>query len=127
MVDRVLAEQMRDLATERDWMHMVYGYAKLTGWLVYHTHDSRRSAAGFPDLVMVRGGRVIFAELKAEKGTLRTEQREWLERLCVVEDYSEQHAALAGPETPAVAVKVWRPSDWDDVRAALDLRDAAGG
>ena len=38
------------------------------GWRTYHTHDSRRSNPGFPDVVGVKGSRLIFLELKSEKG-----------------------------------------------------------
>lgn len=72
--------------------------ARAVGWLVYHTHDSRRSQPGFPDLVLVhaRQGRVLFRELKAERGRVHPKQREWLEAL----QAAGQNAA------------VWRPSDW---------------
>lgn len=45
-------------------MQSVVDAARLNGWLVYHTHDSRRSAEGFPDLVMLRLSRMVVAELK---------------------------------------------------------------
>jgi hypothetical protein len=35
--------------------------------LLYHTFDSQHSAAGFPDLVMARGRRLVAAELKTER------------------------------------------------------------
>lgn len=53
-------------------------FATTLGWLDYHTHDSRRSPSGFPDLVLVRRPRMILAELKTTKGELSTEQRVWL-------------------------------------------------
>ena len=37
---------------------------RLCGWLVYHTHNSKHSAAGFPDLVMVRDGKLLAIEVK---------------------------------------------------------------
>ena len=40
---------------ESDFQRAVIEMARLHGWLVYHTHDSRRSAPGFPDLVLVQG------------------------------------------------------------------------
>ena len=52
--------------------------ARPLGWLWYHTHDSRRSPGGFPDLVLVRGPRLIFAELKKQDGRYRPGQKEWL-------------------------------------------------
>ena len=57
----------------------IIALAKLLGYLHYHTHDSRRSAKGFPDLVLVhpRTGRLIFIECKAKKGSLSEEQRGW--------------------------------------------------
>jgi len=55
--------------------------ARLAGFLVYHTHDSRRSEAGYPDLTITGKGRIIFAELKSERGRLRPEQSIWLATL----------------------------------------------
>ena len=38
---------------EKDFMDKLLGAAVPAGWMVYHTYDSRRSTAGFPDLVLV--------------------------------------------------------------------------
>jgi len=51
------------------------------GWRTYHTHDSRRSNPGFPDIVAVKGSRVMFVELKKEKGVIKPKQIEWLDAL----------------------------------------------
>ena len=88
---------MPEFLGERAFQEAVLQLARLHGWLAYHTHDSRRSQAGFPDLVLVRGQRVVFAELKSAKGRVRPAQRVWLDRL-----------EAAGAET-----YLWRPSDWD--------------
>lgn len=90
--------------TERQFQSQVVKVAKLNGWLVYHTFDSRRSEPGFPDLVLVKGERVIFAELKSEQGRVRPEQVEWLERLSVAK------------EMKAV---VWRPSELKQIVKSL--------
>ncbi|MGX5360071.1 VRR-NUC domain-containing protein [Kocuria sp. KH4] len=69
------------------------------GWsLRYHTYDSRRSAPGFPDLVLVHPvrGRTIFRELKTETGRVSPDQRGWIDGL------------TAGGSDAAV----WRPSDY---------------
>jgi hypothetical protein len=101
----VTARAVLDRAmNETEWQRTVTEYATLRGWLWYHTHDSRRSAAGFPDLVMVRRGRLIFAELKSERGLLRGAQQTWLEAL---RDCCEGEAY------------VWRPSDWPRVERIL--------
>jgi len=71
------------------------------GWLCYHTHDSRHSPAGFPDLCLVhpRTGKFIFWELKSGKGTVSPEQQKWLDALSTV-------------VTPPL-VSVVRPADLD--------------
>lgn len=83
--------------------------AKVLGWHVAHFRPARtkhgwstamQGHKGFPDLVLARSGRVVFAECKSEKGRLSDEQVSWLD-------------ALAGAE-----VYVWRPADW--VSGAID-------
>ena len=77
--------------------------AELHGWLVYHTHDSRRSQPGFPDLTMVRHGRLIFAELKKDGAYPTPEQRRWLHEL----------------KRASQKVYLWRPSDWREIEEVL--------
>ena len=84
------------------------GLAPMLGWrpaLTYHTLRSKGSQSGFPDRVLVRE-RVIFAELKREKGKPTEAQIEWLDGL-----------AAAGAE-----VYLWRPSDLEEIGRILSRR-----
>jgi hypothetical protein len=98
--------------TEQELMTAVLDLCRWTGWFAYHTHDSRRSQPGFPDLVLVERstGRTIYAELKSATGRLSPAQREWLE--------------LLGKRNE---VAVWRPADWSAgvITAALTGRQQA--
>ena len=85
---------------ERDWQAMVTAAAQHLGYLAYHTHDARRSQPGYPDLCLVRGERLVFLELKTEKGRVRPEQEIWLEMLA---------------EVPGVGARVVRPADLDEI------------
>lgn len=112
--------------SEAAFQQQVLNLAGFYDWRCYHTHDSRRSQPGFPDLVLVRGPELIFAELKTEKGRVRPEQAEWIAALSEVGaavDAVAQAAALdgyqPGDQTPRVDVYLWRPSDFDDLHARL--------
>ncbi len=89
---------------EASFMRTVVDLAAWRGWRSYHVHDSRRSAPGWPDLALVRGDRMIAAELKTRTGRVSTAQAEWL-------------GALG--QVPGIEAHVWRPADWLDVQAAL--------
>lgn len=90
--------------TEKAWSQVVVDYAQLYGWLVYRTWNSIHSPKGFPDLALVRSRRLVFSELKAEKGRVSPNQAAWLAQLA---------------EVPGVEVYLWRPSDWPKVRDLL--------
>lgn len=83
--------------TERELQDTIIECARVCGWLTYHTWRSDHSPAGFPDLVLVRDGRLIYAELKSAKGKLTVNQRQWIRAL-----------ERAGQE-----VYVWYPHDLD--------------
>lgn len=65
---------------EAELQAQVIELATMLGWLEYHTHDSRRSREGFPDLVLVHEatGALIFAELKRDGKRPTAEQYRWL-------------------------------------------------
>jgi ABC-type taurine transport system ATPase subunit len=70
--------------TERQLQTQVIDMARFHGFeRIYHTHDSRRSEAGFPDLVMVstRQARVLYRELKRHGGRVSPEQKQWIDAL----------------------------------------------
>jgi hypothetical protein len=93
-----------DVVSERELTGYVADLARLFGWLRYHTWLSRHSARGFPDEVLVRPPRLIFAELKSERGKLAAAQAEWLDALAHV---------------PGVEVYTWRPSQMDEIAEVL--------
>lgn len=105
--------------SEKDFQAQVIALAQLTGHKVAHfrpalTKDGEwrtpvaADGAGFPDLVIVGRGKVIFAELKAEAGTPTALQLDWLEQI-----------RAAGGEA-----YLWKPSDWNDIEALLSKRPA---
>lgn len=103
--------------TEKQFQAQVIALAKILGWRVYHPFLSKWSERGFPDLVMVRARdrRLLFAELKSEKGVVSAAQTEWLDLLVAVA-YSVEDPVGVGPD---VDVFVWRPSDWEQIEQAL--------
>ncbi len=103
---RVSVDEYRLLApvTEPEFQAQVCQFATLCGWRYYHTLDSRKSVAGFPDLVLVRPPRLVFAELKTERGHVAAEQELWLDALKLV---------------PGVEARLWRPSDWPTIQSVL--------
>lgn len=84
---------------EAAFQQQVIELAKRQGWECYFTWSSINSPAGFPDLVMVRGPRVVFAELKRDSNQLSEDQRRWLWKL-----------AAAGQE-----VYLWKPVAWKQI------------
>jgi len=91
--------------TEREWQSEVVAAARHLGWTVYHTHDSRRSEPGWPDLALVRD-RLVMAELKTDTGKPSAAQERWLALLIA-----------AGVET-----HLWRPKDREEVLRTLARR-----
>ena len=70
--------------TEAELQAAIVEVARLRGYLVYHTHDSRRSEPGFPDLVLAHPAKgVLFIECKRENGKLSEPQIRWFETLSV--------------------------------------------
>lgn len=106
---------MKTPKPEEGFQKTVIDLAQLYGWLVAHFRPSLNGrgqwrtavaadGAGFFDLVLVRGPRVLFVELKAGKNKSEPDQLKW------------QQAMLAAGQT----VYVWRPEQWDDVVRILE-------
>jgi len=108
--------------TEKQFEAQVKDLAKIYGWLYYHTWRSFHSPAGFPDCVLVRPPRLIFAELKAEKGVVSDKQQEWLDTLrgCATPlSFTElgNNEVLIQSITPEVYL--WRPAQFDEIAEIL--------
>lgn len=99
--------------SERDFQDRVVAEAQIRGWLCAHFRPARTATGwrtaiqgdpGFPDLVLVRPPRVLFVELKSEKGRMSPDQVRWSEGL----------EACDGVET-----YLFRPSDSDLISRVL--------
>ena len=99
--------------TEAEWTTQVIAFAQLNGWRTVHFRPARTSRGwrtavqgdgkGWPDLVMLRGSRLVAAELKSESGMATDDQLAWLDAM-----------ALVGAEC-----YIWRPADWPSVVQVL--------
>ncbi len=90
--------------------------ARLKGWLVYHTHDSRHSEPGFLDLICIKGEIQLVIECKGEHeklipakvaprtGRYLPGQQEWIDAFAQVK---------------VVKALVVRPSNEAEVREML--------
>jgi hypothetical protein len=110
-----LEAEQRANWSEAEFTQALRKQATWQGWLFYHTGDSRKSDRGFPDVVMVRQGRLVFAELKVREEKLRKDQAIWIEALRVA---SSALSAFTGP-TRSLEVFVWRPADWVSIKGVL--------
>lgn len=95
---------MTQRLSEKEYQAQILDLAHTLGWIYIHPYDSRRSTPGFPDLVLVRAPRVIFAEIKRDGLVLSLAQEVWRGELM---------------QCPGVEYYVWRPSDWDSVGEVL--------
>ena len=91
--------------SEKEFQKNVVGFASRRRWKHYHTVNSRRSVRGFPDLCMVRGNRVVFAELKVGRNKRTRAQEEW--------------GALLSNVGGTVEYYCWSPEDLGDVMYIL--------
>src|SRR3990167_6711966 len=98
---------------ETPFLRRVIEYARLKGWLVRHCRSvwtrsgyktPLKGDPGFPDLVLTRLSRVIFAELKDTYARPDPNQRLWLAVLQV---------------TGKVEVFLWRPQDEETIWSLL--------
>jgi hypothetical protein len=98
---RAVPEPINEAAFQR----MIMDLARYNGWRVYHTHDSRRSEPGFPDLVIARRNSPLWlVELKSPRGRMTPAQWSWIDTLRTA---------------TGVRSEVWRPDDFDRIAAIL--------
>lgn len=95
----------RIVVTEADLREQVRTLCDLYGWKMYFTWTSIHSPQGFPDLVLANPEqkRIVYAELKSEKGKVTEKQREWLDAL----------------EACGAEVWLWRPADIEGIALIL--------
>jgi hypothetical protein len=100
--------------SERDFTDAVIDLAKMNGWLVHHDrgdmHRHIQGHAGVPDLLLVKGGRAILAELKKERGQLTDSQDNW------------RHAI----DQTCVEYYLWRPVDFEEIVKCLGAVASSG-
>lgn len=106
--------------SEADLLSRLLEWADAWGWLTNHqrpalTSKGWRTATqgnlvGWPDVIAVRGTRLVVAELKSDKGRTTPEQKRWLAAFRLV---------------PGAEVFEWRPADWPEIVATLKPEVAA--
>ena len=102
--------------TEAEFLRQVIDLAEIYHWSYVHFRPAQTARGwrtpvqgplgkGWPDLILVRGDRLLAVELKAEKGRITEDQLHVMDIL-----------DGAGFETA-----FWRPSDFGAIQAALGL------
>jgi len=95
--------------SEQAFLNAVVDLARMSGWLVHHDREKQnvQGHAGFPDLVLVGKGRVLFRELKmSDKVRVQGAQSAWAGAL--INNHGDW--------------ETWRPGDWNDIVEILTGR-----
>ena len=112
--------------SEKDFQDNVIQLAQMLHWRIAHFRPAMTKHGwrtpmigdpGFPDLVLAKAGRVVFAELKSEKGKLTEDQTDWLSALSGV-DWDSAYAKYQGG-VGTTSVFLWRPSDLEQIQEVL--------
>jgi hypothetical protein len=103
----------RRIVLERDFGTQIEHLLDLFGWTWKHDEPAVRQSGqwatsfrgdkGFPDYVATRDGRLIFAEIKNERGRLTGSQADWLDVL----------------GKTSAEVYLWRPDDLHTIKELL--------
>lgn len=114
------------MITEAQFQAQIVDLAKMSGWLVHAERPAQyqsgrwathiQGMAGFFDLVMIRDGDVIFAELKVGKNKPSEAQNAWIDALAPALHLSRN------PLMPSVRAFVWRPADMPAIQRILLTR-----
>ena len=117
--------------TEAQFQRQVCDLADRLGWTWWHQRISIGTREGFPDLLLLRHGRVLAAELKAGRYKTTPEQRKALRRFMD----AGAEAVLWRP-TPAPPKELWdgvtetseerEPGDFGAIGRRLGLGQLAG-
>jgi hypothetical protein len=99
--------------SEQEFTDQVLQLAGLYRWRTFHVRPGRTAngwrtpvqgdGKGFPDLLLLRGGRIVVAELKVGTRQTTVEQDDW----------------LAAWEATGAEVFVWRPCNWNQIVEVL--------
>ena len=106
--------------TETAFTTELLKWAKVYHWRSFHVRNSGyggntfvQGDRGFPDLVLVRPPRLIFAELKVGKNKTTVDQQRWLIDLDLVAAQATEYNKI-GIET-----YVWKPEQWSEILTIL--------
>ena len=91
---------------EKAFQTIVVTTAREHGWMVKNNIcEHSKSEPGFPDLVMVKEGKILFVELRSDKDKFTAEKHEWLKALST-------HQRNCG----STFVQLWPISEWDRIK-----------
>lgn len=90
--------------SHKDFQQMIKEAAEYNGWKVQFWWRSFHSPSGFPDLILCKPPRLIFAEIKVPPDKVKPAQQEWLDVLA---------------KLPFAEIFIWYPADWDAITDVL--------
>lgn len=107
----------RVLLTEKELERAIAEMARFLGFMVFHARPAQTSKGwrtpvaydgkGYPDLTLVGNGRVVFLEVKSDKGKLSPDQEGW-----------KRHIIQAGAEYFLLTPQSWTSGEVDTILGA---------
>ena len=100
--------------SERTFQNSIMRLAIESGWLGYCHPDSRKSASistpGFPDIFLLKPGRVVIMETKMPKNKAHDDQLIWLTIL---------YSLLSILSSIRLTIGVFYPDDWPEIERII--------